>query len=141
MIMNGIHGINSLWGRRMVAGILSWLIPFLVAVPFYSRDGVLLVDAALFKSLMIVTGSVTAAVLMIWFFARVTSSYTREACITGVCWLILNWALDLLVLVGLLGMTPADYLSGIGLRYLMIPAMVIATGVVADTVALKRIPL
>jgi len=36
------------------------------------------------------------------------------------------------VLVGLLGITLPDYAAQIGLRYLVIPAMVIAAGVVAD---------
>jgi hypothetical protein len=109
--------------------------------PFYTKDGALLVDAALFKSLMIVFRSVTGAVLMMWFFTILNGSYTREAVITGVCWLVLNWTPDALVLGGLNGMTPADYLSQTGLRYLMIPAMVIATGVVADKAAVKKSPV
>jgi hypothetical protein len=129
---------NTLWGRRTVAGFLTWLIPFLASVPFYSRDGVLLIDIALFKSLMVVTGSVIAAVLIIWFFAIVKTSYTREAVITGIFWLILNWALDLVVLVGLLGIAPADYMTRIGLSYFVIPAMVIATGIVADKASGKE---
>jgi hypothetical protein len=131
MIMNGIR----------VTNILTWLIPFLVAIPFYTRDGALLVDAALFKSLVTVTGSVTAAALTIWFFSIVNGSYMREAVITGVCWLVLNRTLDALVLGVLMGMTPADYLSQTGLRYLMIPAMVIATGVVIYKDAVKKSPV
>jgi hypothetical protein len=98
----------------------------------------LLVDAALFKSFMIVTGSVTAPALMIWFFTIVNGSYTREAVITGVCWRVLNWAPDALVLGGLIDMTPADYLSRTGRRYLMIPAMVIASGAVADKAVIRK---
>jgi hypothetical protein len=67
----------------------------------------LLVDAALFKSFMIVTGSVTAPALMIWFFTIVNGSYTREAVITGVCWGVLNWTPDALVLGRMIGMEPA----------------------------------
>ena len=44
----------------------------------------------------------------------------------------MNWGLDALVLIGVLGMPPYDYISQIGLRYLMIPVMVIAAGVIAD---------
>lgn len=85
MIMNGIHVTNTLWDCRIIAGLLTWLIPFLVAIPFYTRDGALLADAALFKSLVTVTRSVTGAALMIWFFSIVNGSYMREAVITGIC--------------------------------------------------------
>ena len=136
--MSGTSITNTLWGRRIVAGFLTWLVPFLASVPFYSKDGVLQIDIALFKSLMVVTGSLTAAALMIWFFAIVKTSYTREAVITGIFWLVLNWALDLLVLVGLLGMAPADYATRIGLSYCVIPAMVIASGIIADRAAIGR---
>lgn len=136
--MSGTSITNTLWGRRIIAGFLTWLVPFLASVPFYSGNGVLLIDIALFKSLMVVTGSITAAGLMIWFFAIVKTSYTREAVITGIFWLVLNWALDALVLVGLLGMAPADYATRIGLSYFVIPAMVIASGVIADRAAIGR---
>jgi hypothetical protein len=116
----------------LVAGFLTWFIPFLAAVPFYSRDGILLIDQMLFKSLMIVVGSLTAAILMVWFFNLVPESYAREAVITGIVWLAMNWALDLGVLVALMGMPPGAYATGIGLRYLVIPAMVIPAGIIAD---------
>jgi hypothetical protein len=47
----------------------------------------------------------------------------------------MNWALDLVVLVGLLGMSPAEYVTGIGLRYLVIPAMVIPAGIITERAA------
>lgn len=115
--------------------------PFLSAVPFYSKNGTLLIDPVLFKSIMIIVATITAAILMVWFFFRaVTTAYTREAMITGIIWLVVNWALDLIVLVSLLGMTPLDYVTRIGLRYLMIPAMVAVSGIIADDAALRHKP-
>lgn len=122
----------NLWGCRLMAGFLTWLIPFLASIPLYRADGTLGIDLMLFKSLMIVVGSLTASVLMVWFFSHVHGSYAREAVLTGIVWLAMNWALDLVVLVGMLGMSPAEYATGIGLRYLVIPAMVIAAGIIAD---------
>ena len=129
---------HSIWGRRLIAGILSWLVPFLAAVPFYGRNGTLTIDLALFKSIMIVVSSVTAAILIVWFFKSVSTSYTHEAVITGFVWLVTNWALDAVVLVGILGMTVGDYITQIGIRYLMIPAIVIAAGVVTDEATLRK---
>ena len=122
----------TIWGRRLVAGLLTWLIPFIAAIPFYGSDGALVIDQAFFKSIMIVIGSLTAAVLLVWSFRIIPGSYAREAVITGIVWLALNWGLDILVLVGLLGMPPAEYVAGIGLRYLVIPAMVIPAGIITE---------
>jgi hypothetical protein len=127
--------LNSVWGRRLLTAMLTWLVPFLIAVPFYSKNGTLLIDLSLFKSIMIVVATVTAAVLMVWLFRLVTTAYTREAVITGLVWITINWVLDTIVLVGLLGMTPLEYITQIGVRYLMIPAMVIAAGIIADDAA------
>ena len=127
--------LNSVWGRRLIAALLTWLVPFLIAVPFYGKNGTLLIDLMLFKSIMIVVATITAAMLMVWFFRAVTTAYTREAVITGLVWLVVNWVLDTIVLVGLLGMAPLDYITQIGVRYLMIPAMVIAAGIIADDTA------
>ena len=129
---------HSIWGRRLIAGVLSWLVPFLAAVPFYGRNGTLTIDLALFKSIMIVVSSVTAAILIVWFFKSVSTSYTHEAVIIGFVWLVMNWALDAVVLVGILGMTVGDYITQIGIRYLMIPTIVIAAGVVADEATLRK---
>ena len=128
--------LTSTWRCRLFGAFLTWLIPFVCALPFYGPDG-LLIDQQLFKSLMIVVGSVTAAILIVRLFQTIEKDYTREAIVTGIVWLFANWVLDLIVLVGLFGMTLPDYATQIGLRYLVIPAMVIAAGVVADE-AVKR---
>lgn len=36
---------------------------------------------------------------MIWFFGIGGMSYIREAVIAGICWLVMNQALDALVLI------------------------------------------
>jgi hypothetical protein len=91
--------------------LLTWLVPFLGAVPFYGKNGTLLIDPGLFKSIRIVLATITAAILMVWFFRAVTTTCTREAVITGLVWLVINWVLDTIVLVGLLGMAPLDYIT------------------------------
>jgi hypothetical protein len=129
--------LSPIWRRRLIGAFLTWLVPFVIAIPFYG-PGSLLIDQQLFKSLMIVVGSITAAILIVWCFRPVERDYTREAIVTGIIWLLANWVLDLIVLVGLLGMTLPDYATQIGLRYLVIPAMVIAAGVVADEAARRK---
>ena len=129
--------ISPIWRRRFIGAFLTWLVPFLAAIPLYGPGG-LVIEQQLFKSIMIVVGSITAAILIVWCFRPVEKNYTREAIVTGIVWLLANWVLDLIVLVGLLGMALPDYAGQIGLRYLVIPAMVIAAGVLADEAVRRK---
>lgn len=115
-------------GRLLLYGALTWLIPFLAAVPFYSPTGGLVVDVFLFKSIMIVVGGIVGALLLVLWFGRVRSDHLREGVIVGGVWLAMNWVLDLLILVPLSNMDIPTYFGQIGLRYLMIPTMAIAIG-------------
>lgn len=65
-------------------------------------------------------------------FRAVTINYIPESVITGLVRLVVNGALDIFVPVGLPGMAPTDYITRIGRCYLMIPAMVIAAGIIAE---------
>lgn len=97
-----------------------------------------MIEESLFKSIMVVSSSITAAVVMKWHFKNVKDDYTREAVITGTTWLALNWGLDYLMLIQLFKMPPIDYVMQIGVRYLMIPTTMIAVGMVADDAIRKQ---
>ena len=112
-------------------GILTWLIPFLISVPLYSHNGELLIDQDLFKSIMIVSGSVIGAILIIRFFRTQSCCFFRAGCILGIVWLLVNWILDILILIPLGGYSFRSYFLQIGLRYLVIPVMTIMAGIVA----------
>ena len=116
----------------LLFGFLSWLIPFLASIPFYSMQGGLLVDVFLFKSIMIVVGSLVGTVLMVVLFLRIHESYLREGILIGFSWLLINWVLDALVLVPMSGMNAATYFSQIGIRYLVIPIIAIGMGFVLE---------
>ena len=68
--------LNSVQSRRLIAALLSWLVPFLIAVPFYGKNGNLLIDLWLFKSIMIVVATITAAILMVRFFLEQSRPHT-----------------------------------------------------------------
>ena len=116
----------------IIYGFLVWLIPFLVAIPFYSPGGDILFDEQLFKSIMIVTGAIVGAFLLVKYFKGISGVYIREGFIIGGVWLIINWILDLIILLPLNGMSPYTYFSQIGIRYLMIPVMSIMAGYIAS---------
>jgi uncharacterized membrane protein YpjA len=120
-------------------GFLSWLIPFACSFLFYTREGRLLVDAGLFKSIMVAIGSISAAFLLVAYFRGVRARYRKEGIVVGLSWLAMNIVLDLAILVPMSGMPVSDYLAQIGLRYLAIPAMSIAVGAALANRTAERI--
>lgn len=114
--------------RNVLYGFLAWLIPFVASFFFYSREGKLTIDIFLFKSIMIVVGSFSAAILLIYYFKNINVDYLKEGIIVGLVWFGISVVLDLLILIPMSGMSIMDYFMQIGLRYLAIPAMSIAVG-------------
>lgn len=119
-------------------GILVWLIPFILSIPFYSPSGDILIDQGLFKSIMVLFGSGTGAVSIILLFRKITADYFKTGLIIGFIWLIINWGLDYLILLPLSGMGITDYLNQIGVRYLSILIMAVMAGWICDEVIKKN---
>ncbi len=114
--------------RTVLYGFLAWLIPFVASIFFYTREGGLTIDIFLFKTIMIVVGSVSAAFLLVYYFKTINTNYLKEGIAAGLIWFSVNILLDLVVLIPMSGMSLADYFTQIGLRYLAMPAMCIAVG-------------
>lgn len=94
----------------------------------YSKEGGLTIDVFLFKSIMIVIGSITGAFLLISYFKNINTNYIKEGIVVGIVWFVINIILDLLVLIPMSGMSVGDYFIQIGLRYLVMPVMSIMAG-------------
>jgi uncharacterized membrane protein YpjA len=114
--------------KVVLYGFIAWLVPFVTGFFFYTRDGKLNIDIFLFKTIMIIVGSITGAILLVSYFKKINEQYLKEGILIGIIWFCLNIVLDLLVLVPMSKMPILDYFAQIGLRYLMIPAMSIAIG-------------
>lgn len=114
--------------KTVLYGFWAWLIPFVASFFFYTREGGLSIDIFLFKSIMIVVGTISAAFLLVSYFKKIESNFIQEGIVVGIVWLVMNLSLDLLVLIPLSGMSVSDYFIQIGLRYLAMPAMSIAVG-------------
>ena len=114
--------------RNAFYGFLAWLVPFVAAFAFYTREGTLMIEVNLFKSIMIVVGSGFGAYLLIRYFKRIDSGFLREGIVVGIVWFAVSIVLDLLILIPMSGMSVPDYFAQIGLRYLAMPAMSIAVG-------------
>jgi hypothetical protein len=114
--------------RVIVYGVVAWLVPFLASFAFYTPQGQLSIDVFLFKSIMIVVGSITAALLLLSHFKPIRENYLREGILVGVVWLALNLLLDVLVLLPMSGMPLREYFTRIGLGYIVMPVMAILVG-------------
>lgn len=117
--------------RTHFYGLLTWAIPFVVAIFFYDQTGTLQIPETLFKSIMIVIGGITGVVLLVLIFGKIAPTFKNGLTI-GIYWLLLNWALDSLVLIPLSGQSFGEYFSDIGLRYLVVPVIAAAMGYVAE---------
>jgi len=116
------------WKRALLYGFLTWLIPFVVAIPFYSKDGTLSIDVFLFKSIMIVLGSLVGLALIVGYFKRVERAFIREGLLIGLIWLVMNWLFDFIFFVLITKMDMPTYFVQIGIRYLTIPIYSISIG-------------
>ena len=116
--------------RNILYGFLAWFIPFASAFLFYTSEGKLRIDIFLFKSIMIVVGSISAAILLVSYFKKINGNYLIEGVSLGFTWLVISLGLDLLVLVPMSGMSVPEYFGQIGLRYVVIPVFCITIGIV-----------
>ncbi len=112
-------------------GFLTWLVPFVVSLLFFIKEGQPIMDIFFIKSIMIVLSSVFGAFLMIIYFRKIDLNFLREGVSIGVSWFVINCILDILVLLPFTGMSMTTWFAQIGMRYLMIPVMSISMGYIA----------
>ncbi len=127
-------------GKALLFGMLTWLVPFVVAIFFYTKEGQLRIDIFLFKSIMIGVGSLAGAMFLSLYFRRVTERYRREGILIGLSWLAINWVLDAGVLIPMSGMGLGAYVEQIGLRYLIIPVFSVTVGFSLSYQAARKVP-
>ncbi|MFH0861507.1 MAG: hypothetical protein V1875_00620 [Candidatus Altiarchaeota archaeon] len=118
----------KVFAKIAVYGFVAWLIPFLLSIPFFSAEGRLIVDEHLFKSIMIIVGSLSAGLLLIDIFKDVKKEQIQEGFTIGVIWFVMNILLDVIVLLPMSGMAFGQYYAEIGMRYLAMPIMSLTMG-------------
>jgi len=119
--------------RKLIGfGILTWLLPFLLSVPFYSPEGEPLYDIFLIKTILLVFSATFGTFLILIYFRDVHARFIREGALLGGVWLLINWALDAVILLPLSGMDAGTYMAQIGLRYLIIPITAVGIGYAAE---------
>ncbi len=122
-----------LWNwKTWLLGCLSWLLPFVASIAFLNKTGGLMIDLALFKSLMVVIGGGVGCLLLVYALRAAPLGWL-SGLVVGLSWLVLNWGLDLTILLPLSGDNLAHYAVDIGLRYLLLPIIAIAMAVVRSS--------
>ena len=114
--------------KNIKLGFLSWLLPFGLSFVFYKPSGELTISYDLFKSLMIVLGSITGCFLLFRYFKFVERDFIKQGVLVGVSWFLINIILDTLILLPMMGESFSNYFVSIGLRYTVIPAISITMG-------------
>lgn len=114
--------------KNIKLGFLSWLLPFGLSFVFYKPSGELTISYDLFKSLMIVLGSITGCFLLFRYFKFVGKDFIKQGVLVGISWFLINIVLDTLILLPMMGESFSNYFISIGLRYTVIPAISITMG-------------
>lgn len=123
--------------KNFLYGFLSWLIPFAASIPFFTKNGELLVSQDLFKSLMIVIGSISGCFLLYLYFKLVNSSFIMQGFLVGIVWFVINIVLDYFVLIPMMKTDFKSYFIAIGLHYLVITAISILIGYLLHAKTMK----
>lgn len=122
-------------GKMILFGALIWLIMFALAMviwPLYEMDQVL------FKSIMVVTSTITGMFFIIKAFSKERENCRARGIRLGILWFAINILLDLIVLVALMGTPLMEYITGVGLRYLNIITMCAGAGILLNKIKTKE---
>lgn len=120
--------------KIVLYGFLVWLIPFAVSFFIYPLKTPMY---SLFESIMSVLIAVAAIIFSYLYFKDIKTNFVMEGIITGIVWFIIAIVIDLLMFLPAspMHMNFADYLMTIGVKYLIIPAVTVGTGYVAQNKA------
>jgi uncharacterized membrane protein YpjA len=125
--------------KLVLFGIAAWLLPFVASIFFFDfQTHKLVIDWYLFHSIMVVFGSAVGAFLLVKFYEGVRTDYVAWGVKAGAAWLAINWVLDILILVPMMGSDLAGYFSQIGLGYIVMPVMAVSMAAAIEN-ARKRI--
>jgi hypothetical protein len=114
--------------KVVVAAVLIWLLPFVISILFYDRDGTLQTSFILFKVTMAVILVIVSYGAFRWAYRGRTDVTSLQAILVGLMAIAVSVVLDALTVLPLSGMGVGAYAVQIGLVYLLM----IATSVMAS---------
>jgi len=115
-------------------GFLLWFVPFLISFLVFPLRASHL---AFFEAIMTLVLALCVAPLAIFYFRKARLFTVREGVLLGVLWLAISLLMDLLMFMwGPMQMPLLDYMTDIGLNYLVFPVFTIGFGYAARAVSL-----
>jgi len=113
-------------GKILLYGFLIWLIPFLVAMGIFTIHES---NRPLFESIMAVTVTLVAVLFSVLFFQNRTTNFRTAGLLLGLLWFAISFGIDLIMFsFGPMKMPFWEYVSDIGVTYLIIPVVTIGIG-------------
>lgn len=111
-------------------GVLLWVLGFAIAFMIFGiREG----NRPLFESIMPVGLSLGVVFFSYQYFKRFKKDYFRQSLKLGVSWLVISLLLDSIMFFdGPMKMTLSEYISDIGVTYLMIPIITAGIGYILE---------
>lgn len=117
--------------RAILYGFLVWLIPFLAAVfifPIHTSN------RPLFESVMTIVLCGTTFFFAKRYYRQIERYYVAEGVRLGIMWIITSLVIDFpFFITGPFKMTPIQYISDIGIAYLIFPIITIGLGQVISS--------
>lgn len=122
-------------GRRLGFAIVLWAILYVAAVPLLPLQAS---DLAAFKAAMAMLGSLLGGAFAGFYFLSIERDYLREAIVTAITWIVVNWLLDVVALLPFTKQSLPQYFMEIGIEYLGMLGPVIAIGYLLEKKAAGR---
>ncbi len=115
--------------RRIGYGVVLWALLYAAAIPLLPLAKS---DVAAFKAAMATLGTLVGGAFSGYYFLGIERDYLREAIVTAVTWMIVNWLLDVVALLPFTHQSVPQYFSEIGIEYLGMLGPLIAIGYVLE---------
>lgn len=107
-------------------GVMSWVVPFVASLSLYPLKST---NEPLFETIVSILILATAGGLGRLWYRTVPPLHISEGLAVGTTWLLINVVLDQLMLLSIFGpqrMSLGVYATQVGLKYLIIPIVLVA---------------
>jgi len=110
----------------LLFALAVWVIPFLVAMFIFPiRES----NRPLFESIMPVAVCIAVVIFTILYFKKIESNFVKEGVLLGILFFLVSFIIDLSMFMwGPMKMSFGEYLSDIGVTYLLMPVITIGFG-------------
>jgi len=116
--------------KIIIYGLLVWLVPFAVSFIIYPLKAPIY---PLFESILSVVIAIAAVFFSYYYLKDTSANFVSEGVITGFSWFIICILADLLIFMPAspMQMSITNYMTSIGPKYLIIPAVTIGMAYMA----------